>query len=697
MPPTSESLLPETKRAGPISVDDIIRKKQAETEQQNKIAFVRRDRVKNDSSAKVAKKPGPTSRLARRRGGLSTSSMASSKPIAKVVTSTDPLKEKKSSSEEFDILAKILPQHRSENQSTTSAAPAVRERRAPPPQDMREKEKEKAKEAKAAKRKDQKFVFEWSAKEDTLDSSDPLYTAAAGGGGPKSAAYKKLAEEDRKRRQEVEARKRALMKQLVPSSKRSKVEWEDVHWSKKPLDQMRERDWRIFKEDFSILTKGGNIPNPMRSWEESKIPPEILQTTRKVGYLEPTPIQRAAIPVALALRDVIGVAETGSGKTASFVIPLLSYIMELPTLNEITKSDGPYGIVLAPTRELAQQIETETQKFCTPLGFRCASIVGGHSIEEQVYKIHEGAEIVIATPGRLLDCLERRILVLSQCCYIVMDEADRMIDLGFEEQVTKILSALPVTNEKPPEREDDDNNNNNNNSEEPESEFAAQEETKFLGGKHRYRQTMMYTATWPRAIERMAEKYLRRPGVVTIGNAGQATDRVEQRVEFVSGEVKRARRLIDILNRQQFRPPVIIFVNVKRNCDYVAKALNDEGWRTVVMHGSRSQEQRETALAALRAGTADCLVATDVAGRGIDIPNVSLVVNFQMTKTIEDYTHRIGRTGRAGKSGIALTFLGKEDDDVMFDLKQMISKSAVSRVPDELRRYDAAKIRPIAK
>lgn len=662
----------ESKKQGPISLDEIIKKKQEEAERQSKIGFVRRERPKpkTDGSLKDRSRQcvviGAGSRISKRRGGLSTSSVGSSasKPKPKSSVTPTPAKEP----EGLDILSKIIPQR---EEKPSVVAPINPE----PPRQQKPAE-EKPKEKKSSK-KDQKFVFEWSAKDDTLSSSDPLYA----NGESNTQAHNQFAQEQRKRQQEIEDRKRQLMKTLnVPA--KPKVDWNEVHWSKKPLDKMRERDWRIFKEDFSILTKGGGIPNPMRSWEESQIPPEILTTIRKVGYKEPTPIQRAAIPVALGLRDVIGVAETGSGKTASFVIPLLSYILELPALNEITKTDGPYGIILAPTRELAQQIETETRKFCAPLGFRCASIVGGHSIEEQVYKIHEGAEIVIATPGRLVDCLERRILVLSQCCYVVMDEADRMIDLGFEEQVTAILAALPVTNEKPSEEDGD---------------YPTQQETKLLGGKQRYRQTMMYTATWPRAIEHMAEKYLRRPGIVTIGNVGQATDRVEQRVEFVSGETKRAQRLLAILNQQAFAPPVIIFVNLKRNCDYVAKTLNDEGWKAVVMHGSRSQDQREAALSQLRAGTADCLVATDVAGRGIDIPDVSLVVNFQMAKSIEDYTHRIGRTGRAGKSGVAITFVGKEDEDVLLDLKQMISKSPISKMPDELRRYNFSELRAIAK
>jgi ATP-dependent RNA helicase DDX23/PRP28 len=316
----------------------------------------------------------------------------------------------------------------------------------------------------------------------------------------------------------------------------------------------------------------------------------------------------------------------------------------------------------------------EAKKFATPYGFTCVSLVGGHSIEEQSYNMRDGAEIIIATPGRLLDCIERRVLVLSQCCYVIMDEADRMIDMGFEEQVNKILNALPVTNEKP-DTEDAEN---------------ANAMSQRLGSRGRYRQTMMYTATMPTAVERIARKYLRRPAIVTIGNAGEAVDTVEQRVEFVSGEDKRKKRLNEILNSREFAPPIIVFVNIKRNCDAVARDIQKMGFSSVTLHGSKTQEQREAALASLKNGHTEVLVATDLAGRGIDVPDVSLVINFNMATNIESYTHRIGRTGRAGKTGVAITFLGGEDSDVLYDLKQMISKSDISRVPDELRKHEAA-------
>ncbi|ODQ51680.1 P-loop containing nucleoside triphosphate hydrolase protein [Saitoella complicata NRRL Y-17804] len=503
-----------------------------------------------------------------------------------------------------------------------------------------------------------KFTFDWSAEDDTSDTRNDMYSTKQDTlmfGRGRLGGFEKG---------EVEGRK---------------VNWDNKHWSEKPLDAMKERDWRIFKEDFNIAVRGGGIPNPIRNWQEAGLPKQVLKVINQVGYKDPSPIQRAAIPIGLQSRDLIGIAETGSGKTAAFIIPLLVYISSLPPITPQNASDGPYAIVLAPTRELAQQIEVEAKKFAQPMGYTVVSIVGGHSLEEQSFNLRNGAEIVIATPGRLLDCLERRVLVLSQCTYIVMDEADRMIDMGFEEAVNGLLDALPVHNMKP---DTDDAEN-------------SQLMSMMLGGKERYRQTVMFSATMPPAVERLARKYLRRPAIVTIGNAGQIVDTVEQRVEMISpSEEKRRRRLEEILNSNQYQPPVIIFVNQKKNCDALAKSLVRVGWNAVTMHGGKSQEQRESALLQLRNGQADCLVATDLAGRGIDVPNVSLVVNFNMAKTIEDYTHRIGRTGRAGKSGVAITFVGPDDTDIYYDLKQALLKSSKSSIPDELRRHEAASSKP---
>lgn len=431
---------------------------------------------------------------------------------------------------------------------------------------------------------------------------------------------------------------------------------------------MTPRDWRILKEDFAISTKGGVLPNPMRNWQESGLSRSLLDIVDKVGYSEPTAIQRAAIPIALSNRDLIGVAYTGSGKTAAFLLPLLDYISTLPILTESNKDNGPYALILAPTRELAQQIEAETIKFARPLGFNCVSIVGGHSINEQMNALNNGAEIIVATPGRLVDCLEQHLLVLEQCCYLVMDEADRMIDLGFEESVNKILRALPSANEKP---DNDD----------------AEDALKMRIPPTRsipYRQTMMYTATMPPSVEKIAKMYLRRPATVTIGT-GEAVTTVEQRVEFIQNEEQRKARLKEILSSDEFSTPIIVFVNTKRNCDVVARELQRFGWDAVVLHGSKTQEQREASLQSVRDGRTQILVATDLAGRGIDVPDISLVVNYNMASSIESYTHRIGRTGRAGKQGVAITFLGDEDNALLHPLKQIIRNSSISKVSEELK------------
>ncbi|KAJ8654783.1 hypothetical protein O0I10_009504 [Lichtheimia ornata] len=533
---------------------------------------------------------------------------------------------------------------------------------------------------------ERKFVFDWDAGEDTSYDFNPLYanrhSAQMFGRGHiagvdikeqkkhRSEFYNRLLKD----RQTAEEQERAMELMEMDRKKEAKMMWDDRHWTEKPLQQMTERDWRIFKEDFNITTKGGNIPRPIRSWDESQLPSRVLEIIEGVGYKEPTPIQRQAIPIGNQNRDIIGIAETGSGKTASFVIPLLCYISDLPKLNMDNMADGPYALIMAPTRELAQQIEQETLKFATPMGFNCVSIVGGHAIEEQSFNLRNGAEIIIATPGRLKDCLDRRILVLNQCTYVVMDEADRMIDMGFEADVNFILDALPVSNVKPEDEQEQEANG------------------------RKYRQTTMFSATMPPAVERLAKKYLRRPAVVTIGTAGQAVETVEQRVEMINDENKKKNRLLEILNSGAFEPPIIIFVNQKKGVDVLAKALNKLGFHAVTLHGGKSQEQRESALTQLKTGNADVLVATDVAGRGIDVKNVSLVINYDMAKNIEDYTHRIGRTGRAGKSGVAITFLTNNDTEVMYDLRQMLAKSPLSKVPHELAHHEAAQTKPgIAK
>ncbi|XP_051735794.1 probable ATP-dependent RNA helicase DDX23 [Ctenopharyngodon idella] len=537
---------------------------------------------------------------------------------------------------------------------------------------------------------DRKFVFEWDASEDTSTDYNPIYKekhqVQLYGRGFIAGIDLKQQKRDQSRfygdlmekRRTLEEKEQEELRLKKVRKKEAKQRWDDRHWSQKKLDEMTDRDWRIFREDYSITTKGGKIPNPIRNWKEYSLPPHILEVIEKCGYKDPTPIQRQAIPIGLQNRDIIGVAETGSGKTAAFLIPLLVWITTLPKIDRIEDSDqGPYAVILAPTRELAQQIEEETIKFGKPLGIRTVAVIGGISREDQGFKLRMGCEIVIATPGRLIDVLENRYLVLSRCTYVVLDEADRMIDMGFEPDVQKILEYIPVTNQKP----------DTDDAEDPEKMMQN-----FESGKHKYRQTVMFTATMPAAVERLARSYLRRPAVVYIGSAGKPHERVEQKVILMSEGEKR-KKLLEVL-ASGFEPPIIIFVNQKKGCDVLAKSLEKMGYNACTLHGGKGQEQREFALSNLKAGAKDILVATDVAGRGIDIHDVSMVLNYDMAKNIEDYIHRIGRTGRAGKSGMAMTFLTKEDSSVFYDLKQAILESPVSTCPPELANHPEAQHKP---
>lgn len=528
------------------------------------------------------------------------------------------------------------------------------------------------KKRKVRKMNDRKFVFDWNVEEDTFSSDSPVAVGVNRQGAQVMFGRGHVGGFDDGGGERVG--RGAATANLADAMERrmaAKSGLDERHWSEKPLEEMRERDWRIFREDFSIAARGGSIPHPLRSWTESQIPQKILSVIDKIGYKEPSAIQRQAIPIGLQNRDIIGIAETGSGKTAAFVIPMLTFISNMPLFTDENRHLGPYALILAPTRELAQQIEAEARKFASPLGFTCVSIVGGRAVEEQQFNLREGAEIIIATPGRLKDVLERHVLVLSQCRYIVMDEADRMVHLGFETDLLFILDKLP-------------------------SETMAGEDTGAMDvdgeevRKGRTRVTTLFSATMPPAVERLARKYLKRPATITIGEAGRAVDTVEQRVEFVNGDEKKKQVMLEILNSGQYPSPIIVFVNQKKTADMVAKDLSRAGWSAATLHSGKTQEQREASLQSLRSGDSDILVATDLAGRGIDVQDVSLVINYQMAGTIEAYVHRIGRTGRAGKQGTAITFLTNDDDEVMYDLRQEISKSPVSKVSAELAKHESA-------
>ncbi|CEO97006.1 RNA helicase [Plasmodiophora brassicae] len=546
------------------------------------------------------------------------------------------------------------------------------------------KEKKKKRRATGASRS--KFMFEWDTGEDTSADLNPLYNrrhdvALGFGRGyiagidreqQRSQSHRLYEQIDEKRREFLDKVKDAEKVAARNEKDRLKAEKRVAasrHWSDKTLEEMDARDWRIFNEDFNIAVRGTNLPHPLRSWDEAGFPAAIATALADVGYTQPTPIQRAAIPIGLIGRDLMGIAETGSGKTCAFILPMLQYILKRPKYDADRAQDGPYAVILAPTRELAQQIDDECRKFTTRLRLQTICIVGGASIQDQSEAIRRGAEILIGTPGRLNDHLRKRYLVLNQCNYIVLDEADRMIDMGFEDQVNAIMDAMPSSNLRP---EDET--------------LAVQDQV--------YRQTFMFSATMPAEVERMAKTYLRSPAYIAIGDRqGKAAATIEQHVEVVTDQAKKG-RLMKLL--EQSDPPIIVFMNQRTACDAMAKTLSQAGYRVTVMHGGKVQDQREASLDGFKSGRYDVLVATDVAGRGIDVEGVTHVINYDAPKNTEIYLHRVGRTGRAGKQGRATTFLTSSDADLFPGLRKILVDSG-ARVPHELAQADRDLQRMITK
>jgi len=370
-------------------------------------------------------------------------------------------------------------------------------------------------------------------------------------------------------------------------------------------------------------------------------------------YEKPSPIQMASIPIALRKRDCIGLAETGSGKTAAFVLPMLVHISAMPEMTRQIASRGPYALILAPTRELALQIEAEARKFATPLGYRVVHVIGGQGMDEQAISLQKGCEVVVCTPGRMVDLLSRQMAALGNCNYLIMDEADRMIDMGFEPQVTEILDSMPVSYDE--------------------------------GDR---RQTFMFSATMSPAIERMAKNYLQDPVIVSVGETGKAADNVYQKVEYFTTENRKRSRFLELL--ETLESPILVFVNTKGGCEMVSRFVeSNSGIRPVIMHSGKSQEQREKSLEGFKTGRYRVLIATDVVGRGIDIKGVRHVINFELPKTIEAYTHRIGRTGRAGEKGTAWSLATEADTDIFAPLCNMLEQGG-AHIPNEIAR-DAAR------
>lgn len=357
--------------------------------------------------------------------------------------------------------------------------------------------------------------------------------------------------------------------------------------------------------------------------------PKLLSAVEQAGFTTPTPIQKSAIPIALQGQDMVGIAQTGTGKTMAFGLPMIQ---------RLAQTRGR-GLILVPTRELALQVEESLQKVGKAIRLKTVVLIGGASMEKQIQQLRRGPHIIIATPGRLIDHLERRILKLDDIHMLVLDEADRMLDMGFQPQIRKILAAVP-----------------------------------------RERQTMLFSATMPPEIVKLAAQHMKTPTRVEIARAGTVADKVTQELYFVHKESK-LRLLKKIL--EEYKGTVLLFSRTKHGAKKISKFILDLGHTAAEIHSNKSLSQRRAALDGFKSGRYRVLVATDIAARGIDVTGIELVLNFDLPDNPEDYIHRIGRTGRAGMTGHAMSFATPDQQsDVRTIERLMRINLKVSQLPE---------------
>ena len=369
------------------------------------------------------------------------------------------------------------------------------------------------------------------------------------------------------------------------------------------------------------------------SFSQLSLAPTLARAVAEMGYESMTPIQAQAIPVVLQGRDVMGAAQTGTGKTAAFSLPLLQRMMKHENASTSPARHPVRALVLLPTRELADQVAQQVALYAKYTNLRSAVVFGGMDMKPQTAELKKGVEILVATPGRLLDHIEAKNCVLNQVEYVVLDEADRMLDIGFLPDLQRILSFLP-----------------------------------------KQRTTLLFSATFSSEIKRLASSYLQDPVTIEVARSNATASTVEQRFIGVGDDDKR--RAVHHVLKEQGIKQAFIFVNSKLGCARLARSLEREGLKTTALHGDKSQDERLKALEAFKSGAVDLLVCTDVAARGLDIKDVPAVFNFDLPFNAEDYVHRIGRTGRAGASGLAVSLVSPSDTRLLGDIEKLIKIKA---------------------
>ncbi|ORZ05155.1 P-loop containing nucleoside triphosphate hydrolase protein [Lobosporangium transversale] len=442
-----------------------------------------------------------------------------------------------------------------------------------------------------------------------------------------------------------------IKKKDIPAVDHSKIQYEyfrkDFYLEPPEMADMTPEEIHSLRLELDgIKIRGADCPKPIRKWTQAGLPPGCMQVIKdKLNYAAPTPIQCQAIPAIMSGRDVIAVAKTGSGKTIAFILPMLRHIKDQRPLENM---EGPIAIIMTPTRELAVQIHKECKNFLKVLNLRAVCAYGGSPIKDQIAELKRGAEIVVCTPGRLIDLLcanSGRVTNLRRTTFLVLDEADRMFDMGFEPQVMKI-----VQNVRP------------------------------------QRQVVLFSATFPKQMEALARKLLKRPLEITVGARSVVAEDVTQVVE-VREDDTRFNRLLEILGQAYVdnpEPRVLIFVSRQEAADNLLSSLIRRGYVSMTIHGGKDQVDRDSAIADFKSGDCPILIATSVAARGLDVKKLGIVINYECPNHMEDYVHRVGRTGRAGNKGIAYTFITPEQERFAPDIAKALTNSNTP-VPAELQ------------
>ena len=510
--------------------------------------------------------------------------------------------------------------------------------------DEEEERKQRKREKKERKRRER----EQTESQPTADTAPAVPSPSP------SPAEPQDEEERRKRKEEKRQRKRLRLSQAAVTGE---PEASSSHPSFSLLSAADAEAYRtahnihISQQDAHLL--------PVTSFASAGFPPSLLSSTST--FTHPTPIQSQCWPVLLAGRDCIAIADTGSGKTLGFVLPGLTHLLTLPPPLPTSTSrrqgtfpsgaSGPYMLILSPTRELALQTKAVTDSASSPLSFRTAVIYGGVDKGGQRRGLDAGVHSVVATPGRLLALIDEGLLSLQSVSYLVLDEADRMLDMGFEPDIRAIIGHIGTS-------------------------------------PTRRRQTLMFSATWPTSVQKLASEFITNPVHISIGDVDlKANTRVRQTVVVLPpSDSDKQRRLTELLQQHPPTTRVLVFVLYKKEVDHVERVVTRAGVRCVAVSGDKGQGEREAAVAAFKAGKVRAMIATDVVGRGLDIEGIDLVINYTFPLTVEDYVHRIGRTGRGGRSGQSITFFTKAEKHLSGELINVLRQGG-EEVPTELLAF----------